>query len=104
MTNRRTNRIERAPFYTFGACALLVSLFAAYIYFVSASIVHVVIRKEIKSEVAALNSQVAFLEAEYIKQQHAVSNDVAAQKGYVAVAEKVFLTRTDTDLAMSVTR
>ena len=58
-------------------------------------------RKEIRSEINALHSEVAMLEATYINRQHAVSSDVAEQKGYVAVAEKVFLTRSDTSLAMS---
>lgn len=98
---KRTNNTERQHLYTLSLCALFLCLFAAYIYFLSASVVHVVIRKEVRSEVSALGSEVALLEAEYIKRQHAVNDGVASQKGYVAVAEKVFLTRSDTNLAMS---
>lgn len=101
MTNRRAHAIERQHLYTLSLTLLLVGLFAAYMYFLSASVVHVVIRKEIRAEINVLNSEVAMLESTYINRQHSVSSDVARQRGYVAVAEKVFLTRADTSLAMS---
>ncbi len=90
--------------HTISACVLLVSLFAAYMYFLSATVVHVVIRKEVSSEISHVNSEISKLEAEYIKQQHAVSSDVASQRGFVAVRDKIFLDRSDTTLVMSTNR
>lgn len=90
-----TRYIPNARAQTYIAFAALVILFIAYVYFLCASVVHVVIRKEVMSELASVNSEVSRLEAEYIKRQHAVSDAVVEQKGFVAVAEKVFLERGD---------
>lgn len=95
---------EQTHLYTLGACALLVTLFIGYIYLLSATVVHVVIRKEIAHEIATLNSEIADLEAEYISRQHAMSEEIATQKGFVAIADKIFLDRTDTSLVFSDTR
>lgn len=87
---------------TYVALGLILALFVAYIYFLCFSVVHVVIRKEVMSEIAALNSEISMLEAAYIERQHAVSDAVATQRGFVAVSEKVFLERgTDTSVALS---
>lgn len=87
--------------HTLCAATLLVSLFAAYMYFLSASVVHVVMRKEMVSEIALLNSDISKLEAEYIDLQHAVSDEVALQRGFVAVSDKVFLDRSEGTFAFS---
>lgn len=70
-------------------------------YFVSASIVHVVMRKEVDAQIAQLNSSVSQLEAEYIERQHEVSNDFATQQGFVAVEKKIFIDRTTDTLVLS---
>ena len=96
--------IYNRELHTIGACMILLALFAGYVYFLSASVVHVVIRKEITSEITHMNSEISKLEAEYIHRQHAVSNDVANQRGFVAVRDKIFLDRSDTTLVMSTNR
>ena len=94
MTTRRNNRLtQRQTLITCSLFSILLVLFAAYIYFLSFSVVHVVIRKEVTSEIAQLNSDIGKLEAQYIDRQHAVSDEVAHQEGFVAVRDKIFLNR-----------
>lgn len=73
---------------------------ASYMYFVSASVVHVVMRKETSQQLAELGSYVSQLEAQYIEAQHMVSEDIATMRGYVAVTDKVFIDKADTALAV----
>ncbi|MEX0917694.1 MAG: hypothetical protein WDZ93_00905 [Candidatus Paceibacterota bacterium] len=96
--------LRNRELHTILSCTVLCTLFAAYVYFLSASVVHVVIRKEVNNEVALLNSDISKLESEYIKRQHAVSGEIAARKGFVAVNDKIFLDRSDTTLVLSTTR
>jgi len=90
---------ERMLFFT--ASFVLCLVFASYIYFVSASVVHVVMRKEINQEIASLSSYVSRLESKYIDSQHKVSNDIASMDGFVEVNEKIFIDRTETSLVLS---
>ncbi len=72
-----------------------------YMYFLSASVVHVVIRKEVNQDIVKLNSEIAELEAEYIFAQHRVSNRIATLEGYQEVDAKVFIDRTQPSLVLS---
>lgn len=102
MSSRRIQTtISREKLIMLGSFTFLFALFVAYMYFVCASVVHVVIRKEITTQISSLHSEIGKLEAEYIKQQHAVSNEVATQHGFVAVRDKIFLDRSDTSLVLS---
>lgn len=74
--------------------SLCVVLFAAYIYFVSASIVNVVIRTEINQELKKINSEISLLEGRYIEAQNRVSSDIASLQGYTKTSQKVFIDRT----------
>ncbi len=85
----------------FAALTLLLAVFIAYMYFVSASVVHVVIRKEVGQEISVLSSYVSQLESQYIEAQHRVSADIANLKGYVVVEDKIFIDRTTTSLVLS---
>lgn len=104
MATRQYNQTIALPnptLCTWSILSIVLVLFVAYIYFLSASVVHVVIRKEVTNELASLHSEIATLEAEYIQRQHAVSDEIATQKGFVAVRDKIFLDRSDSSLAMS---
>jgi hypothetical protein len=85
--------------YTALAGGFLLLLVAAYMYCVSATVMHVVVRKEMDSSMADLNSKVSQLEAEYIAAQHAVSARVATLPGFVATPDKIFIDRAETTLA-----
>ena len=68
---------------------------------VSASISDVVMRKEVDSQISTLTAAISQMEAEYIEMQHAVSNDIATHKGYVAVSSKIFIDKSeDTTLVL----
>ena len=82
-------------------CLGLVVIFAAYIYFVSASIVHVVISKEIDQKMAAVNAQISEYEATYIKLQYAISSETAEEKGFVLATDKIYTKRTPATLVLS---
>lgn len=85
----------------FAVLTLLIGMLALYVYFVSASVVQVVMRKEINQEISSISSHISKLEAQYIDEQHAVSDDVASMKGYVAIDDKVFIDRTESTLVLS---
>lgn len=102
MTKTRTASIyheERAWF--FAALALVLIVFSAYAYLVSASVVHVVMRKEFDREISRTSSYVSQLEARYIDAQHTVSERVATLEGYARTDEKVFIEKAPTSLVLS---
>lgn len=93
--------IEKESIYVVSAFALLLSLFALYIYFVSASVLHVVMRQEMERRSSTLHSEIATLEARYIDMQHAMSEDIAARQGYVAASDKIYINRGGAAVALS---
>lgn len=90
-----------ARLWFIGASGLFCTMFALYIYFVSASVVHVVMRQETDRDIARLNSYVGGLESKYIEAQHAISADIASLSGYVETDDKIFINRTKTNLVLS---
>ena len=76
-------------------------LFALYIYFISASIVHVVIRTETTQEIKKVSSEISLLESRFIEAQHKVSSDIASLQGYTETSKKIFINRTDSVLVLS---
>lgn len=100
-TSQYTRYIPNAHVQTYCAIGLVLTLFVAYVYFLSATVVHVVMRKEMMHEIVQMNSELSKLEAEYIAAQHAVNDAVVQQQGFVAVAEKIFLEQGATSVALS---
>ncbi|MFT5850012.1 MAG: hypothetical protein ACI9H6_000841 [Patiriisocius sp.] len=78
-----------------------IGLFASYVYFISASIVHVVIRTEVNQEVQKRSSEISLLEGRFIEAQHKVSSDIASLQGYTQTSHKVFIDRTAPTLVLS---
>lgn len=95
-----TNNINLEKSLLIFSTGLALSLVAAYMYFVSASIVHVVIRKEINHEMTQLHTEIALLESDYMQAQHLLSSDVANLAGFVATGEKIFLDPTPASLVV----
>lgn len=85
----------------FAALGILLLSIVFYIYFLSASVMHVVIRKELNQELRHVASEISSYEAEYIRLQHEVSNDIASLQGYVPANDKVFIDRTKDSLVLS---
>lgn len=95
----QTIQIEKAAFA--GLASLSMVLFALYVYFISASVVHVVMRTEISQEITKIASEISELEGEYIEAQHRVSSDIASLQGYTQTQSKVFIDRTPSSLVLS---
>lgn len=89
---------KRLAIALFGACLML---FALYVYFLCASVMHVVMRTEIDHNVRERRSHISALEAEFIAAQHAVSKDIAALDGYERVTDKVFVDRSAPSLVLN---
>lgn len=90
---------ESMLFYiAFFAC---IAVLSTYMYFVSVSVVNVVMRKEVDAEMAQLNSSISQLESRYIEMQHAVSSDFASLQGFVVADKKIFIDRTKDTLVLS---
>ena len=93
MTSRKKQQHTVEKKLCIGLGALCVLLFATYIYFVSASIVHVVIRTETSQEMKKIGSEISLLEGRFIEAQHKVSADIASLQGYTQTSKKVFIDR-----------
>jgi predicted Holliday junction resolvase-like endonuclease len=75
-------------------CSLvLVVLAVLYMYFLSMSVVHVVMRKELHQERREVESRIAELEASYIEAQHKVSEKIAMSESLAETNEKIFIER-----------
>lgn len=88
-------------FYFNSGLVLLVGLIILYMYFLSMSVVHVVLRKEVIQKFGIVESEIATLEATYINAQHQVSNKMAALENFTENDKKIFVNRTDATLVFS---
>jgi hypothetical protein len=77
-----------------------VAVFVTYMYFVSASVMNVVMRKETDAQIRGLATHVGQLEAEYIDMQHSVSSDIASLRGFVVADDKIFIDRSGDTLVL----
>ena len=84
---------QAKPFYFTVLGVLFFTLVILYMYFLSMSVVHVVLRKEINHSVAETSSQIATLEASYIESQHKVSDKIAALNTFTETDNKIFVSR-----------
>ncbi len=87
--------------WLFIAAGVLISSIALYIYFLSASVHHVVMRKEVDKEITLRSSFVSTLEAEYIEAQHSMSEDIASMRGFALSDTKIYIDRSDSTLVLS---
>jgi Tfp pilus assembly protein PilN len=78
----------------------LLVLLAMYMYFLSFSVVHVVLRKEAQQSIASLQTEIAALESAYIEVKHQVSERIAKAENLTETSDKVFLTRTAPTVAL----
>lgn len=83
---------DESRFFVVSLCVLAIAL-CSYAYFVSSSVMNVVMRKEVDQEITSLSSSLSNLEAQYIERQHMVSDSLAYERGYVAVSKKTFIPR-----------
>ena len=96
--------IVKKPSYAFYFNAGIVIFFGLvflYMYFLSMSVVHVVLRKEVIQKVGTVESDIAALEASYISAQHKVSNKIAALENFTENDKKIFVSRSESTLVFS---
>lgn len=101
MKKYKTTAYKDESPYFYGALLLLVFTFLGYIYFVSEAVAYVVMRKEVDAQIGAVGTSVSVLEAEYIDLQHSVSNEIAAQSGFIPTKTKIFIDTTVDTLVLS---
>jgi len=77
-------------------CVLMIVFAALYMYAISASIVHVVLREEIALDIAKTHSNIGVSEAKYLALQNTINEALAIEKGFIALPNKQFARRTDT--------
>jgi hypothetical protein len=82
---------------------ILFALIGLYLYFLSVSIVHVVIRQEVNQNIKEVNSKIASLESSYITAQHRLSASVATLEGYSKTENKVYINRKASSLVLNTT-
>ena len=97
--NTELYTIERR--WLFVAIVFVALASFAYIYFLCASVAHVVVRKEINQEIASLSSNISGLESKYIQAQHSVSAEIASMHGYVPAETKVYIQPAKATVALS---
>lgn len=69
-------------------------------YFLSLSVVHVVMRKEATAQIGQLRSEIAKLETSYIEAKHQISAKVANLDGFNETNEKIFISKTEQNLVL----
>jgi len=76
----------------------------AYIYFVAASVLHVVVRQDAEETASSLQSDIAALETQLIAAQHEISSRLALLDGYNDDENKIFVVRGGDDVAFGTRR
>ena len=93
---KRALQYERDQKIIWGLGGTLIVLFGLYIFFVSSSVVYVVLREEIASELANIHAETAELESEYLSLRNGINKSLATELGFVATEYKGFAERDDT--------
>jgi hypothetical protein len=91
--------MERTTFMC--ACACFLVAFSLYVYFLSASVVNVVMRQEIDQEIRTVNATLADLESRYITARSRITEAEAFERGFEKGAEKTYVSKTPENLVLS---
>lgn len=100
MTKRTKTLLLNEKNLFFMMSTLFVCLLGAYMYLVSATVMHVVLQTEINQEVNRINSDISELENRLILAQHKVSSSIASLDGFTTINDKVFIDRTPDSLVL----
>jgi hypothetical protein len=71
----------------------LLTCIVLYMYLLTMSVVHVVMRKEATQDLQALESEIAALETDFMLAQHVVSTAIVDNQQYTQTSEKIFVSR-----------
>lgn len=83
------------------ALSFFLALCVAYVYYLSVSVLHVVIRKDVLQETTIVRSEISELESTYIAHKQALPEHAESHATLVAVTDKVFLTNDAPNLVVS---
>lgn len=72
---------------------IIFALIGFYGYFISKSIVNVIVREEIGKDAIAINSEISELESRYIALKDVINIEFAKQAGFENLSNKHFVTR-----------
>ncbi len=78
---------------------VFLSSVAIYMYFLSLSVIHVVMQKETIHSLSEAKSEIAKLETSYIDARHIISLQVASEYGFTENQNKIFVSRAAQNLA-----
>ncbi len=81
---------------------VLAALACGYLYFVGASVLHIVARKEASAETVRLQSAIAGMEQEYFALSEEVDESVASGMGLVAVETTHYVYKPGTSVAATI--
>lgn len=90
-STRQSSHLHRRAVSALLGCLILLA--CLYVYFVSKSVLNVVMREEIEQDIAALSSTIGDLEFQYLSLQNSVDLSRAQEFGLVALDEKQFVAR-----------
>jgi hypothetical protein len=81
---------------TIFALAVLIVLFSiAYVYFVMTSVMHVAGRETLSIDASKRSSEVARLEAEYLRRTESITESLAKERGFVSISSRSFVEHAD---------
>ncbi|MFM2374264.1 MAG: hypothetical protein RLZZ234_259 [Candidatus Parcubacteria bacterium] len=83
------------------AATLCMVAFSLYVYFLSVSIVNVVMRQEIDQEIRTANASLADLESRYIVARSRITEAEALERGFMKGGEKTFVSKNAENLVLS---
>lgn len=93
---------ERAMVAVATVCFVLA--FMTYMYFLCVSVINVVMRQEIDTEIARVGNQIGLLETRYIEAQNRVTKEEALARGFSLAQDKVYVSRTPESLVLRTER
>lgn len=101
MKQKITTPYSKEKTVFFAMVFVVFLLFVTYVYFVSASIAHVIVRKEIDRDITGVSSYLSDLEAEFIVAKQAIDEETIRQHGFALDAtSKVYITRRPSSLVL----
>jgi len=78
-----------------------LALVGLYMYLLSMSVVHVVLRKELIHNIRATESEIAKLETSFIQAQHTISERISSSNQFAETNDKIFVMRRSDTLVFS---
>lgn len=73
--------------------AMIFILLGFYGYFISKSIINVIVREEINNDIVRIGSAISELEFEYIAHKNTINKEFAISAGFKNIASKKFVAR-----------